>query len=242
METAITAITGARPYEGRLGIYNTHLKDLATQVDYPTLTQGLGSTWELMNVAVKPFPVCHFIHACGDAALALKQQHGFEVQDIVRVQALVAEPTLHIIAEPLENKRRPANEYDAKFSVHYFVAACLVRGQFGLAELEAASLTDTAILALAQKVEAVTDPDSGYPAILSAGVVITLSDGRELRHYERVNRGAGDRALTSHDIQEKFRANALLAVSPARAKAIQDAVYGLDQMTARGFGRALSAR
>ena len=30
-----------------------------------------GTLWEIENVAVKPFPACHFVHACADAAIAL---------------------------------------------------------------------------------------------------------------------------------------------------------------------------
>jgi 2-methylcitrate dehydratase PrpD len=47
----------------------------------------------------------------------------------------VPQPTLHIVAEPAQIKVRPANEYDAKFSVQFVVAACLVKGRFGLPEL-----------------------------------------------------------------------------------------------------------
>ena len=228
-----------KPYEGRLGIYNTHLHDLAKNVDYAMITAGLGSVWETMNIAVKPFPVCHFIHACGDSAILLCKQHNIHPADIDQVTALVAQETLHIIAEPVENKKRPHNDYDAKFSVHYFVAACIARGEFGLAELQDASLRDPAILALAQKVEAVTDPNSGYPKYLSGGVIIKMKDGREFSHHEAVNRGAGDRALSSAAIEKKFYNNARLAVSDRQARAIRDAVHSLEQRSAREFASVL---
>jgi len=229
-----------KPYEGRLGLFNTHLKDLAKQVDYAAITCELGATWEIMNVAVKPFPVCHFIHACGDAALILRDQHAIQPDQIEKITALIAEETLHIVAEPAELKKKPANDYDAKFSVHYFVAACLVRGKFGLAELEADVRNDAAILALAQKVEAVADPDSLYPGILSGGVIIKMKNGDEYRHHERINRGAGDRALTSADIEAKYFDNALMTMPEQRAREIRDAVLKLDQANARELANTLA--
>ena len=234
------AIAPTKPYEGRLGIFNTHLKDLAKTIDYPAITRELGTTWEIMNVAVKPFPVCHFIHACGDAALILRDKHAIQPEQIEKITALIAEETLHIVAEPAALKKKPANDYDAKFSVHYFVAACLVRGKFGLAELEADVRSDTAILALAQKVEAVADPDSLYPGILSGGVIIKMKNGHEYRHHERINRGAGDRALTSADIDAKYFDNARMALPEIRARAIRDAVLNLDQTSARELANALA--
>lgn len=230
-----------RPYEGRLGIFNTHLKELAAKVDYPAITCELGETWELMNVAVKPFPVCHFIHACGDAALTLRAKHALKPGEIAQVTALVPAETLHIIAEPVANKKRPGNDYDAKFSVHYFVAACLVRGRFGLSELEADARNDTVILALAKKIEAVADPDSRYPEFLSGGVIIKTVDGREYRCHEPVNRGAGERALTAGEIEAKYFANARLALSEGRSVEVRDAVLNLDCMAARQLAATLAA-
>ena len=234
------AIGPTKPYEGRLGLFNTHLKDLAKAVDYAAITRELGATWEVMNVAVKPFPVCHFIHACGDAALILRDKHAIQPDQIEKITALIAEETLHIVAEPAALKKKPANDYDAKFSVHYFVAACLVRGKFGLAELEADVRSDAAILALAQKVEAVADPDSLYPGILSGGVIIKMKDGKAYRHHERVNRGAGDRALTGAEIEAKYFDNARLALPEKRAREIRDAVLNLDQASARELAITLA--
>lgn len=231
-----------KPYEGRLGIFNTHLHDLAKKVDYSLITKGLGSEWELLNMAVKPFPVCHFVHACGDSALLLRAEHHIDPAQIEKITAYVAEPTLHIIAEPVAIKKRPANDYDAKFSVHFFVAACLVRGQFGLAELEAGVRNDPAILALADKVEAVVDEQSQYPTYMSGGVRIHMKDGREYHHYEPINRGAGERALTLADIEAKFFANAALAVSAGRAREMRDAVMALETLSAREFGALLAGR
>ena len=231
-----------KPYEGRLGIYNTHLHHLAEKVDYNLITRGLGVEWELLEIAVKPFPVCHFVHACGDAALTLREKHHIDPDQIERITAYLAEPTMHIVAEPVGIKRRPANDYDAKFSVHYFVAACLVRGEFGLAELKDDSLRDPKILALAERVDAVVDPKTLYPKYISGGVNIHMKDGTQYVHYDAVNRGAGDRALTRAEVEAKFFANAKLAVTPVRAREIRDAVYGLEDLSAREFGAVLAGR
>ena len=83
----------------------------------------------------------------------------------------------------------------AKFSVQFVVAACLIRGKFGFAELEPDALNDAGILALAQRVHHEADPDSAFPQYFSGGIVVTTRDGRELVHMEKINRGAGERAL-----------------------------------------------
>jgi 2-methylcitrate dehydratase PrpD len=216
-----------RPYEGRFGLFPSHLGPLAEGCDYALATAGLGETWELEQVAVKPFPICHFAHGCADAALALRREHGLRPEDIAEVRALVPREVIKTICEPVANKLRPVSDYDAKFSLPFIVAACLVRGRFGLAELEADALHDETILALAAKVRYEADPASPFPRAYSGELVLTTRDGRELRQREHINRGAAERPLANAEIEAKFLDNAQRAVSRERAGRIRDALLGL---------------
>lgn len=232
----------SRAYEGRFALFKSHLHEKEAEVDYARITADLGGTWEVAATAVKPFPICHLIHACADSALELRRRHGLKAGDVERIRALLPRETLHIVAEPEANKLAPANSYDAKFSTQFVVAACLVRGRFGLAELEGDALADAEILGLAQKVKCEVDPEATFPRYFSGGVVVITRDGRELKHHEPVNRGAGERALSGDEIAAKFMENAELAVSRGRAEQIRDAVLGVDRISAREFARALCGR
>lgn len=230
-----------KPYEGRFGLFKSHLGALERDVRYGRITDTLGRVWEVHGVAIKPYPICHLIHACADSALVLLEENKLAYRDVEKITALVPQPTLHIIAEPAANKTRPANEYDAKFSTQFVIATCLVRRRFGLAELMEETLHDPEILNLAAKVECVADPDSRYPEFFSGGLVIRMRDGRVLRHHEPVNRGAGERALSASDIERKFFENARLAVSGDRAQMICEGILGLESRTARELAKLLSA-
>lgn len=229
-----------RIYEGADGLYRSHTGERHGEVDLLALTRGLGRKWLLEEVAIKPFPICHLLHACADSAIALKRKHGLGADDIASVRALLHPETFHYVAEPAEMRRAPVSDYMAKFSVQYVVAACLIRGKFGFAELEDEALRDRAILDLAQRVSHQADPHSEFPKYFSGGVVVTTRDGRELAHMERVNRGAGARALTAEEIVEKFTDNAELVISRAKAGRIRDFVLELERHDARGLGKLLS--
>ena len=225
----------SKTYEGRFGLYQSHLQTLKDEVDYDAITAGLGEQWETSEVAIKPYPICHLIHACADAALVLREKHNLKPEDIVSVLALIPEPTIHIIAQPDANKIKPANDYDAKFSVQFVTAACLVLGRFGLAELEQGTLTDSTILDLAARVSYAADPATTYPRYFSGGVVIKTRDGKTLRHHEPVNRGAGNRALTGDEISKKYRDNAATALPSRRIEQVRDAILGIESLSAREF-------
>jgi 2-methylcitrate dehydratase PrpD len=218
-----------RAYEGRFGLFPSHLGSHYDAAHLPLATEGLGRVWEIMQVAVKPYPVCHFVHACADAAVALVNE-GLDPAAIEHVRALVPAEVVKTVCEPVANKRRPANEYDAKFSVPFIVAASLLKGRFTLAELEPETLSDPAVLALADRVDYEVDPQSGFPRYYSGELVVRTRDGRTLRHREAINRGSGDRPLADADIVAKYAANAGRVLSPAHADRIRALVLGIEEM------------
>ncbi len=209
-------------YEGRYGLFALYLK--SGDVDTGRATTDLGRTWETLNVAVKPFPACHFVHAFADAAIALRGK-GVDPAKVESVTALVPREEVEVICEPAANKSRPANDYDAKFSLPYVVATSLRAGRFGVAQLEPEALADPATLALAAKVAYRVDPASGFPRHYSGELIVRLADGREVRHREAVNRGSADRPLSNADVEAKFLEN---SSSPG----IAHAVLHLDSLSA----------
>lgn len=229
-----------KPYEGRFGLFKSHMGAAEAGVNYNVMHESLGSIWEVDNVAIKPYPICHDIHAAADSALILLEKHAIDPAQIERVIVYAAESMLPIVAEPRDKKIRPSNDYQAKFSSQFVVAACLLRGRFTLAELHEETLRDADILQLAAKVECLPDPDTLHPQYFSGGVEIHMRDGRTFKHHEAVNRGAGDRALAAAEIENKFFDNALMAVSRQRAERIRDAVLTLETRTARELAQVLA--
>ena len=78
-------------YEGRFGLFVSHLGALFADCDLSLATKALGSQWEVTKVAVKPLPACHFTHASADAAVLLRDQHGLTPDMIDHVRALIPE-------------------------------------------------------------------------------------------------------------------------------------------------------
>ena len=66
-------IGATKPYDGRFGLFPAYMGKEADRADYKLATAGLGKSWELLQTAIKPYPACHFTHACIDSALALRK-------------------------------------------------------------------------------------------------------------------------------------------------------------------------
>jgi len=237
-QSGITAAALARegfvgasdPYDGRFGFFNIYGGKFTDWVDLGHATAGLGEIWELMETGIKPYPTCHLTHAAIDSALALRDK--LDVAKIAAIEARVPHQAFKVVCEPEANKKRPTSDYDAKFSLHYLVAAAFVTGRITLDELEPEFFTDPAILALTDRVEYADFPDSPFPKAYSGGLVVRLQDGTEISHMEPVNRGAADRPLANAEIVAKYRANAALWAGPERVARMEAAMLGLDEAPA----------
>lgn len=231
----------SRAYEGRFGLFETHLQEYAAEVDLARITDGLGSAWELPDTSIKPYPICHFIHGAAEAAIRLHRQLRPSSCSLAEIRVRIPKDTLPIVAEPVAIKTAPANDYDAKFSAQYVVATCLLKGQIGLAELEPEARNDPVVRALARRVVVEADPLAGYPKYMSGGVSLATMDGRRHDAYVPINNGSGERALDAGGIAEKFFASAELTVSHAKAVRIREAILALETIPVAELAAALHA-
>jgi len=227
----------AAVYEGRFGLYATHLAGRESRPE--AVGEDLGTRWELMRTAVKPYPICHFNHAFADAALLLRAEHGIDPADVRAIRCAIHPVPGKVVCLPAENKWVPRDEYDAKFSLPFVVSAALARGRFTLAELEDEALADPGILALARTVEVVDDHEGLFPEAYSGRVEIELADGRVVAHREQVNRGHDQRPLTNAEIAEKFTETIGRVADAATAERVRGAVLSLgDDRPAAEFAEA----
>lgn len=229
-QSGITAAVLARqgfigakyPYRGRFGLYNAYIGAHAGAVRDES-AGSLGKEWELLGTAIKPYPVCHLTHGAIDAAIELHKL-GLDSEQIRQIEVLIPTEIVKVVCEPEESKREPRNDYDARFSLPYLVAAALLKGRITLTELEAPSLANEKILALARLVEYQVDPNATFPRAYSGEVIVRMANGRVERYRQAINRGAAERPLSNSEIIDKFRDNTASAIGLAKAKNIERSI------------------
>ncbi len=214
-------------YEGRFGLYPHFLGEHFRGADLGAITRALGESWEFPRASIKLYPACHQSHAFMNATRTLVRRHAIRADDVESILALVAEPAVPLICEPLEVKRAPDSSYGAQFSLPYGIACCILRNRFGLEELEAPAYTDPALRRLAAKVSYRIDPDSGFPKSRSGEVIVRLRDGRELSQRESV---LPDEPAADQAIVDKFMINVEPVMPVARAEGIRDAVLDVENL------------
>ncbi|HEY3302998.1 MAG TPA: MmgE/PrpD family protein, partial [Candidatus Binatia bacterium] len=151
-------------------------------------------------------------------------------EKIAEVVCRTAEGPVHRLWEPLKEKQRPVSGYGAKFALPYSIAIILVRGKAGLAEFSDEAIREEEVLKIADKVRYELDPTIDYPRHLSGHVKIKLSDGTILEENQPYPRGGFELPLPPEDIEEKFRANASLAIAGEKAEEIVSTVRALETL------------
>lgn len=224
-------VTGpAEIFEGRFGLFASHLQDPDSAPAFGRLTDGLGTRWDSRDASFKPYPVAHVIHPYITAALRLRERHALAPDDIARVICPVAPYIVGIVCEPAAEKRRPLTDSHGRVSLPYTIAEALVLGRIGKQAYAPASLRDPAILALTDRVEVVVDPAMPGSQQFKGVVVIETRDGRRLEEVEEHNRGSARNPMIDAEIEAKFRENVDGVLDDAQAGRIVDAVMRLDQV------------
>jgi 2-methylcitrate dehydratase PrpD len=216
-------------FEGTHGFF--HAFGGENDYRFEKLTE-LGKEWETTRLAFKSYPCGSISHPYMDCALKLKQKFSPAPEKIAEVVCRTAEGPVHRLWEPLADKQKPVSSYGAKFSLPYSVAVMLVRGRAGLDEFTEAAIHDPIVLGLAKKVRYTLDPTIDYPRHFSGHVKITLDDGTELEENQLHPRGGLEDPLPPVEIEEKFRANARLALPAMKVERILDNVRQLERLPA----------
>lgn len=221
-------------YEGEAGLFAAVMREPFVE-RLARATDGLGSQWETLGLSIKPYPACHYVHTCVDAAIELRVRHKLQPGDIDAVTALVPATAVPVVCEPAADRRRPTTTFMTQFSIYYAVACALVRGRFDLDEQEPHAFRDSEILSVADRVSYQVDPHSRYPRYLSGGVVIRTTDGRELTQLEPVHRGSDIKPFSEADIVGKFRSATRNAITSDRADRLIAACLRVDELPSISF-------
>lgn len=183
----------------------------------------LGTRWRMLEQYFKPYPVCRWAQPAMEAAAQLRRDYQFDAAAIraLRVRTF-REASLLAVKEPCLTD-------EAQYSLPFPLAALLVRGKVGPAEIEGAGLRDPDVLRLSALVDLQEDPrySAKFPAERWAEVEIELADGRRLVSPPSVARGSAENPLSDAELSAKF--SALMADSGLgeRAAEIEDRVMTL---------------
>ena len=188
----------------------------------------LGERWRIQELYFKPFPICRWAQPAVEAVLRLRQDHAVSASAVVGID--VGTFAQAVALDTCE----PANTEEAQYSLPYSVAAALLAGRLGVAEVAGPALHDaeTVRLSHAVRLREVAGYSARFPAERLADVGLEMSDGTRIELRGVSTRGDPGSPLGEEELGEKFRNFCEPLLGAVRTREIESAVARLDDDSA----------
>jgi 2-methylcitrate dehydratase PrpD len=191
------------------------------------LLTALGRQYEILNLYFKPYAACRWAQPAVAGCLKLVRQHRLAPADIARVRVRTFAAAASLTRIP------PRNTEEAQYNLAFPVAAALLDGAVGPAQVLPPRLFDRDVLELAARLDVEVAPEfeARFPAKAFASVEITARDGQRFDSGAVEARWEPPDTLPSDDeLREKF----VWLVSPVlgrdRALELMDLIWGFDRV------------
>lgn len=233
LRAALLAERGLTSAEDGLEAKGGYAESYAVAPNLATLTDRLGTHFEIEANTFKPYPCGVVIHpvidACLDLVSELRGSGGHDAIERIRLRVSPA-----VLA--LTNLPSPRDPFQAQVSVQHWTAAVLVDGKAGTAQSRPEKLADPAIQRLRERV--VLEPDPQMPRD-AASVTLEFSGGlalgsRALARSIAHCRGSAERPMSNDELEFKFREQCTGILAPVAADAIIGGCWSIESMQDAG--------
>lgn len=194
-------------FEGRFGLFHSHIQRAEETLDFDAITRDLGSHWEVRACSLKPYACAHVIHPYIDLALDLHRE-GLNPEVVTRITAPIQARYIPVVGEPREIKIAPRTPTHARASLPYCIAAGLLRGRLDLVGFSPDAIAEASVRELAAKIVVVEDRTETSTGQFRGELRVDLADGSRLTRTQEYNRGSVANPLSHDEIIGKFLENA----------------------------------
>lgn len=206
-------------FEGEQGFFNMMTGNTALNM------RDIQALNAVERVYIKPYAACRHCHGPIEAALQLRAQHDFSMENIESVLIRT-----HRYAVYLHDHIDIEGSASGKMSVPYSVAVALMTGRAGMQEFSEASITNTDILALTRRVEMKAEEEltALVPGKRVAIVEIRTHQGEIYSARVDLPKGEPENPVTEQELIDKFYSLSMFA-GKTREQAEQEVHQLLEQ-------------
>jgi 2-methylcitrate dehydratase PrpD len=203
------------------------LAAMSDEYDPGQVSADLGVVWQIVRLDKKPYPCCRSTHPAIDAAITLREEHGFSHTEIEKI--LVETYDLgwkQCGVNP--GSLSPETPVEAKFSTPYAVACALLRGNVCLNDFTNEAIMNGMSQELLHKVKVVPSDEYSaiYPTHWGCRITVNKKDGKNLVKEVRDASGSVEKPLTSGQLRMKAKE----LISLTRGENAEDIVDSLSSL------------
>ncbi|KAL4978836.1 hypothetical protein BDW66DRAFT_164134 [Aspergillus desertorum] len=189
------------------------------------LVKGLGETWQLENIRVKPYAAMAGTHSSIDAMAALQAEYPEKLKDLSKINKITLEMPESAYKHGGWIVQRPITATGAQMSCAYAAAVQLVDGQVLAEQFQDSLLDRTELWELIGKIECRQTEE--FANIMSQRATIEFNDGSEISEFIVAAKGVNP-PLSNQEIVDKFRTFTKALISEERQRQIEETVLCLE--------------
>ncbi len=156
---------------------STAIGNLLEMPQYQHFVDTLGKEYEILNLYFKPYTCCRWAHPAIAACVDTMREHKLTQEQIEKVSVYTFDAATKL------SKMRPSNTDEAQYNIAYPVAAAIVKGDCGYAQVCDEGLNDPDVLAMLSRLEFLVDEEleALFPAQRLCRIEILTKDGAVYR-------------------------------------------------------------
>ncbi len=209
------------PLESDKGFFRA----MSDEIDVTAITEDLGRTFTICESYMKPYPSCRHTHCGIECALTIRSR--LKPEDSIKsIRVYIYGNAIRIAGQI----QIPKVMDDAKFSIHYSLATALVRGHFGLSDLDISCMDD--VIPIIQKIELIQDEnmENREAGIRGSRVVIELEDGSTMEETVLIPLGDAAKPLSFEQLRAKLRECADNILSVEKQNRLVDNILNFEKL------------
>jgi 2-methylcitrate dehydratase PrpD len=213
--------------ESEYGGFCTTFSNSKGHFNLDALTNGFGSVWQTMGVALKFYACVGSNHTTLDAIRAMQERHPFTAADVEKIIVNGSQVTMDHVGW----KYQPQGVTSAQLNLPFCVATLLLEGDCFVEQFSEDVIADPARIALADKVEVRHDAEitaKGGKYRHAVRVEAILRDGTRLEEAVEAARGSEKNFASEAQVAGKFEKLALNVLPKSKVDAVRSAVLGLE--------------
>ena len=222
LAAALMAQAGFTSSERSLEAPRGFLNVLASHAEPTEVTGDLGTRWELLQNAYKPYPCGIVIHPVIDGCLDLRAAQAIDADAVAKVEI-----TVNPLAQTLCGRAAPRDSLEGKLSLYHSAAVALRDGAAGVQQYLDDRVRAADVIAVREKVVLHTDAAIGPD---QARVRVVLANGISHETFVERARGALERPMSDAELDAKFRSLAACELTPPQIDRLAAQCWSLEKL------------
>jgi 2-methylcitrate dehydratase PrpD len=214
-------IGAADVFEGEQGF----LQGYALRPKPEQATATLGTSYETLENAIKPFALCRYTHQALDLLIELGNEREIDPASVTSIVIDMPTYGVQLCGSPIEAKRNPTSPVDAQFSGPFAAALAITEKRAAMdvftGVLERGMSDEFRRLMSVTDVHQADDLDAIHPEFWPGRVTIEIG-GERIERYGKHMRGEKERPMSIEEVQAKF-----VELSPKHDDAARSAVFAV---------------